>query len=92
MVGPLGYEEEKTVLLDAEDHEYDPAPAMIRGIKYTDPTDIRSPYEAVEGADGFFVFEVPINEELSKLVFIYSFKETWEEESAKRGRVDIILL
>ena len=91
MVNPLGYGDERPALLDAEGHQYKLEDGQVRGIKYLDPHDIRSPCEAVEGATGFLVFEVPKHERPAKLSFVYSFKETWEEESAKRGQIDIIL-
>jgi len=91
MVNPLGYGDERPVLLDAKSHGYEPVCAVVQGIKYLDLHDIRGPSEAVEGATGFLVFEVPKHERQAKLSFLYSFKETWEEEVAKRGQIDLIL-
>ena len=92
MVNPLGYEEEEAVLFDAQGHEYKPKWAKVTGIRLVDPSDFaNSPYEVVEGATGFLVFEVPKDEKLSKLEFVYSFKVTWEKESAKRSQIDLML-
>jgi len=47
--------------------------------------------ELLEGASIFLVFEAPKNERPAQLRFVYSFKETWEDKTAKRGQVDIVL-
>ena len=91
MVDPLGYEEEGAVLFDAQGHEYKPKWAKVTGIRLVDPSDLTGPCEVVEGATGFVVFEAPKAEKPSKLEFVYSFKVTWEEESAKRGQIDLML-
>jgi len=92
MVDPLGYGEEGSVLLDAQGGEYEPATFSVQGIEFKDPTSLTSDYEVVEGATAFMVFEVPVQEELSELALVYSFQETWEDESAKRGQIDIVLI
>lgn len=91
MVNGLGHGDEETVLLDARAHECRRITAQVRGIKFLDPHDIRGPIEVAEGATAFWVFEVPKDEKPSKLKFVYSFKENWEEETEKRGQLDIIL-
>jgi len=91
MVDALGYGEEGSVLLDAQGGEYEPFTSSVQGIEFKDPTLLTSEYEAVEGATAFLAFEVPAQEELSKLTFVYSFQETWEDESAERGQIDIVL-
>ena len=35
------------------------------------------------------VFEIPKKEKPAKLTFLYYFKKTWEEESKKKGQIDI---
>ena len=72
MVGPLGYEDERPVLFDAQDHEYKPAWWQVKGIKFLDPHDIRGPCEAVEGATGFLIFEIPKDEKPVKIKFVYA--------------------
>jgi parallel beta-helix repeat protein len=91
LVNPLGYRDERTVLLDVQGHEYESVSAAVRGIRFLDPHDITGPKEVVEGATGFLVFEVPKHCIPARLSFVYSFKETWEEKYAKRGQIDIYL-
>jgi len=91
MVDPLGYGEEGSVLLDAQGGEYEPATFSVQGIEFKDLTHLTGDYEVVEGATAFLVFEVPVQEEPSELALVYSFQETWEDESAKRGQIDIVL-
>lgn len=91
VVGPLGYGDERSTLYDAEDHRYTLAQGKVRGIIFTDPHDITAPTEVAEGATVILIFKVPQHEKPTKLTFVYSFKETWEEKSEKRGQIDIIL-
>jgi len=83
MLASLRYGKEVPMLLDAQGGEYEPFISSVQGISWT------APYEALEGATAFLVFDVPVQEEPSELTFVYSFKETWEDESAKRGQIDI---
>jgi hypothetical protein len=91
MVDPLGYGDEEAALSDAEGNEYERITAQVRGITPLDPHDIRGGFEVVEGATAFWVFEVPKDEKPSKFEFVYAFKETIEEETEKRGQIDIII-
>lgn len=91
VVNPLGFEDERSILLDPQNNEYEFVSAFVKGISYLDPHDIRGPCEAVEGATGFLVFEVPKHEKPLKISYIYSFKASWQEETAKRGQIDLIL-
>jgi hypothetical protein len=91
VVNSLGYGDERSTLYDAEGHGYALAYGTVRGIIFTDPHDITSPSEVAEGATAILIFKVPKHEKPTKLTFVYSFKETWEEKSEKRGQIDIIL-
>ena len=88
LTNALGYEDEKTVLLDAESNKYKLLFGHMDGVRFSDPEDIAGTMEFVEGAAGFLVFEVPKVKEITEIQFVYSFKETWEEESTKRGQID----
>ena len=83
--------DEEAALSDAEGHEYKRINAQVRGITALNPHDIRGGFEVVEGATVLWVFEVPKDEKPSKLEFVYAFKETLEEETEKRGQIDIII-
>lgn len=85
---PLGYNDEGSIVLDTHNHEYVKFAGSM-GIVFTDVHDINSPIEAVEGSTGYFVFEMPKDEEPSVFRFVYSYKKTWEEQSAQRGQIDI---
>jgi len=88
LTNALGYEDEKTVLLDAKSNKYKLLFGHMDGVRFSDPEDIAGTMEFVEGAAGFLVFEVPKVKEITEIQFVYSFKETWEEESTKRGQID----
>lgn len=90
VVDPLGYEDEGAHLLDAQNHEYSKIISSVQ-IIFLDIHDPEGGIEALEGSTGYLVFEVPKHEKPSKLRFVYSFKETLEEETAKRGQIDLIL-
>ncbi len=90
VVDPLGFENREPVLFDSKNHEYEPLTGSIKGVRFTDPQDITSPYEVVEGATGFLMFEIPKAEKPSKINYIYSFKLSWQE-SAKMGQMDLVL-
>ena len=91
LVNPLGYGDERTVLLDVQGHEYEYIGALVRELRLLYPGNITGPTEVVEGATGFLVFEGPKHCIPVRLSFVYSFKETWEEKSAKMGQIDVYL-
>ena len=91
VVNPLGHGDQKSTLRDAESHRYEVAFGQVRGIEFLDPHDITGPSEVVEGATGILVFEIPKHQKPANLTFVYSFQETWEEISPKRGQIDISL-
>lgn len=88
VTGLGGRGDEKPALYDVEDRSYKPATWKVQGGMFLDPGDLASPFELVEGAKAFLVFEFPEKEKPTRLEFIYHFKETWEGER-KAGRVDI---
>jgi hypothetical protein len=90
MMATLGYEGEKCTLYSAESHVYAVAAWAAVGIICTDPQNITAPAEFAEGAMAILIFKVPKNETPTKLTFVYSFKETWQE-TEKRGQIDIPL-
>ena len=79
-----------TLLVDT-DQEYEVSFATFTGIRFTDIHDITSPSELVEGAEGYFAFEVPEESAPVRLTLIYSFKQDWIEETPVKGEIDIIL-
>ena len=89
VVDAFGHGDEHSTLRDAEGLSYELALGGVRGIEYLDPHDIMGPYEFVEGATGILVFELPVDKKPASLTFVYSFKETWEQATSKRGQVDI---
>jgi tetratricopeptide (TPR) repeat protein len=92
MIDGLGHEGEETALLSARAHEYPLIAGQLQGMRLVDPDDFAtSPVEVTEGATAFWVFEVPKDEKPSKLEFVYSFQKDWEEETAKRGQLDMVL-
>ena len=87
----LGHGDEESTLRSDEGHEYQAALWNVRGVEFLDPQHLTGAYELVEGATVILVFETPKHEKPANLTFVYSFKETREEISPKRGQVDISL-
>ena len=90
VIDALGYRNEESTLHGAEGHRYEVVCGVISPVMLRDPKHPVTGAEYMEGAKGILVFEVPRDEGPAKFTFIYSFKETWEEESAKRGQIDVI--
>lgn len=91
MDGRLGHGNEQPTLRDAEGHRYEVAFWQVSGLEFLDPQHLGASSEVVEGGTVILVFEIPKHEKPANLTFVYSFKETREELSPKRGQVDISL-
>jgi len=87
LVDTLGYGEERSILQDTSGQEYSFSSGRFTGVLPSDLTDIRSPYEFIEGAQGILVFETPLESEPKNLRFIYSYQESLDEESSIRGEI-----
>jgi hypothetical protein len=88
----LGFGEENPVLHDSEGQSYTLFFGKIVGIRFKDLHDITSLTEMVEGAEGVLVFKIPEGQVPASLDLIYSYRETWEEDSPKlRGELTIFL-
>jgi hypothetical protein len=87
----VGYGDVISKLIDTTGQEYEFSSWSFRGVKLTDPTDVNSASEFIEGAEGFLVFEVPSNVEPSSLVLIYSYKESMDEESPTKSEINILI-
>ena len=83
LVPPVDY-----VLVDAEGHEYEPIDYVVQ-TRIINPENLaEASFEFAEG-ENFIIFEVPNHEKPAKLSFVYSFKETLEENSAKKSQIEI---
>ena len=91
LVDIMGFDEEKPTLQLADDQIYDVIFGRFTGVQFTDPTDIRSPIEFVEGSEGVLIFEIPENGTPTSLRLPYSYQQTWEDESPTRGEITITL-
>ena len=79
LVGIGGRNEKSALLFDVQGREHKRSMAFFVGLQFKDNTDIRSPYELVEGSEITMVFEVPEDTEPSELRFVYYFKKEWED-------------
>lgn len=77
----LGFGDAEPALHDGDGQAYDMVYGTFRGIQYSDPTDIRSPYEVVEGAEAIYVYQIPEDRQPATLHLVYSYRETWDEGS-----------
>ena len=73
LVDIMGFDEEQPTLQLADDQIYDVIFGQFTGVQFTDPTDIRSPYEFVEGTEGVLIFEIPENGTPVALRLPYSY-------------------
>lgn len=93
LVNPVGFGEEKSILLDAESHKYELVDCLVEPVILIDPEHFAtSDFEVEQGATGIIVFEVPKHEKPVELRLVYSFKATWEEKTEKKGQINISLL
>ena len=60
-----------------------------RGIRFSDPTNISSPSELVEGAKILLVFAIPKSEKPHKLSFVYYFKGQLKEKVMQREKLEL---
>lgn len=91
LVDILGFEEDEPTLHLADGQTYEVHYAQFTGVRFTDPTDIRSPYEFTEGSEGVLIFEIPANGTPATLRLPYSYQHTWEDETPTRGEIEITL-
>ncbi len=82
-------EQEKSILYDAKGHKYELSQWRIKGVKFSDPHDITSPMEFIEGSKGYLIFEIPKAEKPIKLELIYYFKESLDDKPNNKGQIDI---
>ena len=92
LVNVLGFGEERPVLHDSDGQSYTLGFGTFRGVKFQDPTNITSPSELVEGAEGILVFEIPKDQEPADLNLVYTYQETWDDSSPEqRGEMTVRL-
>jgi len=91
LVDIMGFDEEQPTLQLADDQIYDVIFGQFTGVQFTDPTDIRSPIEFVEGSEGVLIFEIPESGTPASLRLPYSYQQTWEDVSPTRGEIAITL-
>jgi len=86
-----GRDEEKSVLHNGNGKQYGLFTWNARGWEFLDPGSLASPSRLVEGATGILIFEIPAQENLAKLSFVYYFKESWDDEQRQKGEFNINL-
>ncbi|MFC1924032.1 hypothetical protein ACFLXA_01525 [Chloroflexota bacterium] len=91
LTDPIGYEDDVSALSTSEYNDYECKLSQWTGLQYTDPHDITSPYELVDGGTGILIFEIMENEVPVTLTYVYSFKVTWDDTSPSQGQVEINL-
>lgn len=87
LVNALGFGQERPVLGDASGQEYRASFGQFKGVRFSDPTDITSSAEFVEGAEGILIFETPLESEPENLTFIYAYQENLDEGTPIRGEI-----
>jgi len=87
----FGTRDNRPTLVAGSSDEYQAATGQVKGMQFSDPTDIRSPSELAEGAKCIFVFEVPKDIQPVMLKLIYSYKVDLEEEDETSVEFEIDL-
>lgn len=86
-----GRGDELSSLSDTDGHNYKLHSWQAKGLNFSDPNDMTSPIEFVEGARCFLLFEVPKNHESAHINFVYYYKDKLTDNSKKAGEIDIEL-
>lgn len=86
-----GRGDELSSLSDTDDHNYKLHSWQAKGLKFSDPHDMTSPVEYIEGAKCFLLFEVPQINESAHIKFVYYYKNKLTDNSKKVGAIDIQL-
>jgi hypothetical protein len=77
----LGFEKEKSILHDDKGQNYTLVYGTFKGIRFSDPSNITSSYEFVEGAEGVLIFEIPEDRKPKNLQMLYTFQDSMEDDA-----------
>lgn len=86
-----GREAKESSLQDERGGSHDLEAAQIRGIEFSDPSDMRSPSWVVDGGVAVLLFEMPQDVDPVSLHLRYYFKNALEEESTMMGEMEVRL-
>lgn len=89
IVGFGSLNQEHSILYDANGHKYEVSEWKVRGMQFSDLSDIRSPRECIEGAKGYLIFKMPQTEKPDNLSFVYYSKDNLDDESANKNQLEI---
>jgi hypothetical protein len=89
IVGLGSLNDEQAILFDVNGNKYKFNEWSVKGVKLSDPNDIRSSMELIEGAKGYLVFKIPKIEKVDNLLFVYYFKESLDDKSSIKGQINI---
>jgi hypothetical protein len=87
----LGSAKNRPTLFVESGKEYPAYTGRVTGVKFSDPTDIRSPSELEEGAQCVYVFLAPEGIQPIRLELTYSFKQDIEDDDAQSVNIEINL-
>ncbi|MDP1624752.1 MAG: hypothetical protein Q8L64_03175 [bacterium] len=86
----FGYEKEKSTLYDDEGQIHSVVHGTFRGVRFSDPSNITSSYEFVEGAEGVLIFEIPQDRKPDNLQMIYTYQDSMDDNAIKsQGQMTI---
>ncbi len=86
----FGYEKEKSTLYDDGGQSHSVVHGTFRGVRFSDPSNITSSYEFVEGAEGVLIFEIPEDRKPDKLQVIYTYQDSMSDNAIKsQGQMTI---
>jgi hypothetical protein len=85
------YEKEKSTLYDDEGQSYTIVHGTFRGVRFSDPSNITSSYEFVEGAEGVLIFEIPEDRKPDNLQMVYTYQNSMDDNATKnQGQMTIV--
>jgi hypothetical protein len=86
----FGYEKEKSTLYDDGGQSHSVVHGTFRGVRFSDPSNIRSSYEFIEGAEGVLIFEIPEDRKPKNLQMIYTYQDSMDDDATKnQGQMTI---
>jgi hypothetical protein len=86
----VAYEKEKSTLYDDVGESYTVVHGTFRGVRFSDPSNITSSYEFIEGAEGVLIFETPEGRKPDSLQMVYTYQNSMDDNATKdQGQMTI---
>jgi hypothetical protein len=86
----IEYEKERSTLYDDGGQSHTFVYGTFRGVRFSDPSNIRSSFEFIKGSEGVLVYKIPEDRKPASLLLIYTYQESLADNSPKnQGQMTI---